>query len=276
LAAGEGDADEAETWAADAIARGRETGSRWDWLEAMRARGIAALLVREPQRAAESLGAVWEHTLRERVDEPGAFPAAPDLVEALADLGALDDALKVTERLAAVAEHHEHPWGRASAQRSRAVIALAAPAYDAAAAQALADAADAYGRLGLAFDRARCLLTLGRAQRRLKQWGVARESLQAAVAAFDEIGSHGWAERARADLERVGGRRPRGSGELTATERQIAELAAGGLANKEIARTLDLAVHTVEVHLSRAYAQLGIRSRGQLAARLAELASVNP
>jgi DNA-binding NarL/FixJ family response regulator len=120
------------------------------------------------------------------------------------------------------------------------------------------------------------LLSLGRAQRRLKQWGVARESLEAAVAAFDAIGSDGWAERARADLERVGGRRPRSSGELTPTERQIAELAASGLANKEIARTLDLAVHTVEVHLSRAYARLGIRSRAQLATRLAELSSVNP
>jgi DNA-binding CsgD family transcriptional regulator len=276
LAAGVGDAEEAESWATEAIARGRETGSRWDWLEAMRARGVAALLVREPQRAAESLGAVWEHTLRERVDEPGVFPAAPDLVEALADLDSLDDALKVAERLRAVSAHHQHPWGLVSADRARAVIELAGPTYDAAAAQMLADAADAYGRLGLGFDRARSLLSLGRAQRRLKQWGVARESLQAAVVAFGAIGSDGWAERARADLERVGGRRPRSSGELTPTERQIAELAATGLANKEIARTLDLAVHTVEVHLSRAYAQLGIRSRAQLAARLAELASVNP
>jgi DNA-binding CsgD family transcriptional regulator/tetratricopeptide (TPR) repeat protein len=276
LAAGVGDAEEAETWADEAIARGQETGSRWDWLEAMRARGIAALLVREPQRAAESLGAVWEHTLRERVDEPGVFPAAADLVEALAELGDLDAATQVSERLRAVAEQHEHPWAAASAQRTRAVIELAAPAYDAAAADALSEAAAAYGRLGLEFDRARSLLSLGRAQRRLKQWGVARESLEAAVAAFDAIGSDGWAERARADLERVGGRRPRSSGELTPTERQIADLAASGLANKEIARTLDLAVHTVEVHLSRAYARLGIRSRAQLAARLAELSSVNP
>ena len=238
LAVGVGDAEDAERWAEDAITRARATGSRWDWLEAMRARGIAALLVREPERAVESLSAVWEHTLRERVDEPGVFPVAPDLVEALTETGALDDAGKVSERLRAIAERHEHPWALASAQRAAAMVALAAPSYDAEAADALAGAAAAYGALGLGFDRARTLLGLGRAQRRLKQWGAARETLQAAVTAFAELGSDGWADRARADLERVGGRRPRSSGELTPTERQIVELAAEGLANKEIARTL--------------------------------------
>jgi DNA-binding NarL/FixJ family response regulator len=47
------------------------------------------------------------------------------------------------------------------------------------------------------------------------------------------------------------------------------ELAAGGLANKQIASTLVVTVHTVEVHLAHAYAKLGVRSRSQLAARLA-------
>ena len=40
------------------------------------------------------------------------------------------------------------------------------------------------------------------------------------------------------------------------------------MTNKEIARRLSIAVHTVEVHLSRAYIKLGVRSRSQLAARL--------
>src|SRR5262249_33351477 len=80
LYAGVGPAEEAERWAADAIARGEASGSRWDWLEAMRARGIGALLARDPARAAESLGEVWRHTRREGVGEPGVFPAAPELV----------------------------------------------------------------------------------------------------------------------------------------------------------------------------------------------------
>ena len=72
------------------------------------------------------------------------------------------------------------------------------------------------------------------------------------------------------ELSRVGARRPAPAGELTPTERRIAELAAEGLANKEIASRLVVSVHTVEVHLSHAYAKLGIRSRSQLAARLPE------
>ena len=74
LAAGRGLPDEAERWAAEAIARAEAIGVRWDWLEALRARGIAALLAHEPARAAESLRAVWEHTQREGVDEPGRVP----------------------------------------------------------------------------------------------------------------------------------------------------------------------------------------------------------
>jgi DNA-binding CsgD family transcriptional regulator len=125
--------------------------------------------------------------------------------------------------------------------------------------------------LGLRFDAARSRLVLGRTQRRFKQWGAARASLERAAEAFDAIGSAGWAERARAELARVGARRPRPTGELTPTEERVVALAADGLANKEIARTLFVTVHTVEVHLSRAYAKLGVRSRSQLAGRLAEV-----
>ena len=128
-----------------------------------------------------------------------------------------------------------------------------------------------YGGLGLAFDEARTLLALGRAQRRAKKWGAARDVLERTVAAFEAIGSPGWADDARAELERVGARKPATSGGLTATERRVADLAVEGLANKEIARTLVVTVNTVEFHLRNAYAKLGIRSRVQLAARLQEV-----
>src|SRR5262249_51258600 len=95
--------------------------------------------------------------------------------------------------------------------------------------------------------------------------GGAREG---AAAAFDELGSPGWAEQARSELTRVGGRRKQTSGELTPTERRVAELAADGLANKEIASRLHITVRTVEEHLKNTYAKLGIRSRAQLARRL--------
>jgi DNA-binding CsgD family transcriptional regulator len=268
LAAGRGLPDEAERWAAKTIVGADKTGVRWDRLEALRARGIAALLAHDPARAVESLRAAWEHTRGERVDDPGTFPVAPDLVEALVELGEHDEAAAVTARLHELAAQQEHPWGLATAKRSAALIRLASPTYDEDAAAELTQAAAAYGELGLHFERARSLLVLGRAQRRLKKWGAARDSLEQAAAAFDEIGSRGWADEARSELARVGARRPQPAGELTKSERRVVDLAAAGLANKEIARTLHVTVHTVEVHLSHAYAKLGVRSRAQLAGRL--------
>ncbi len=268
LAAGSGRAREVERWAAKATRAAAMVGSRWDELEGLRASGIGALLAHDPERAVEGLRSVWDHTQREQVDEPGVFPVAPDLVEALTELGALDEALAVTARLQALADQQHHPWATATAQRCAATIRLASDAYDEDAVAALTQAAADYGRLSLRFDRARSLLTLGRAQRRLKKWGAARETLQAAVEAFEELRSDGWAEQARSELARVGARRPAPSGELTPSETRIVELAAAGLSNKEISQTLYVTVHTVEVHLSHAYAKLGVRSRGQLARRI--------
>ncbi|HET7049349.1 MAG TPA: AAA family ATPase [Solirubrobacteraceae bacterium] len=268
LAAGRGLAEDVEGWVDRAIAAAERDAVRWDWLEALRARGIAALLEQDPARAARTLRPVWEHTSREGVDDPGVFPVAPELVEGLAELGEADEALEVTARLQRLSDEQQHPWGLATARRCRAAIQLGAAPYDEQAAAALVAAAEDYARLGLRFDHARSLLSLGRAQRRMKQWGAARESLRAAVAAFEEQGSSGWARRASSELDRVGARRPRRTGELTASEREIVELAAKGRSNKEIAQALSIAVHTVEVHLSRAYAKLGIHSRAQLAERL--------
>jgi DNA-binding CsgD family transcriptional regulator len=269
LAAGRGLPDETASWAEKAIALGEETGRIWEPLEGRLARGMTALLAHEPTQALEDLRAIWEHTEREGIDDPGVLPVAPELVEALVAVGELDEARAVTARLSDLAQRQEHPWGLATARRCAALIALASGANDDAHAGAMADAADSYQRLGLRFDHARTLLALGRAQRRLKQWRGARESLEQAVAAFDELGSPGWAEDARAQLARVGGRRPRQADGLTPSEQRVAELAAGGQSNKEIARALFVTVHTVEVHLSRSYAKLGVRSRTQLAGRLA-------
>jgi len=268
VAAGRGLPEEAQQWAEPAVAGAEAIGTRWQLLEALRARGIGALLTHEPCRAYESLCAVWAHTELEGVNDPGAFPVAPDLVEALAELGRVDEALTVTARLTELAEQQEHPWGRVTALRCRALVQLASQTDQDEAVSALANAAVAYERLGLRFDRARALLILGRAQRRRRKWAAARVALEHAAAAFDEIGSPGWSEEARGEVARVGARRPPPAGELTAAQRRVVELAAEGLSNKEIARALFVTVHTVEVHLSHAYGKLGVRSRAQLAGRL--------
>ncbi len=270
LAAGRGLAHEAERWATPALADAETRGYRWQVLESLRALGLAALLAHEPARAVESLRRVWEHMQREGVDEPGAFPVAPDLVEALVEVGELGEGLAVTARLRELSEQQEHPWGLATAMRCGALVQLAGDRYQEEAAAALAQAASDYGGLGLRFDRARSLLGLGRGQRRLKKWGAARASLEEAAVAFEEIGSPGWVEEVRSELARVGARRPQPSGELTKAEQRVVELAAEGLSNKAIASALHVTVNTVEVHLSHAYAKLGVRSRAQLAGRLSD------
>jgi DNA-binding NarL/FixJ family response regulator len=86
-------------------------------------------------------------------------------------------------------------------------------------------------------------------------------------------GSAGWAAAAGQELARLSGRRPAGESALTPSEQRVAELAARGLANKEIAAQLFVSVYTVEAHLSHAYAKLGVRSRAELAHQVAGGAS---
>lgn len=267
LAALRGVPNQVEPWVLEAIARSAASGVRWDALEAVRARGIAALLAGEPDRAVESLGAVWDHTQSEGVGDPGAFPVAPDFVEALVDVGDAAQARTVTERLRVLAERQEHPWGLASVARCDVLVRFTSKREESSG-LIMDEAVDAYEELGLRFDAGRSLLAVGRWRRRSKKWGAAREALQRADVLFDELGCGGWAAAARSELERVAARRPRPTGELTPSERRVAQLAAEGLGNKEIARKLFITVHTVEAHLSHAYAKLGIRSRSQLAESL--------
>jgi DNA-binding NarL/FixJ family response regulator len=88
------------------------------------------------------------------------------------------------------------------------------------------------------------------------------------LAIFEELGARLWADKARGELRRISGRAP-ASDELTETERRVAELAAQGRTNKEIAAQLFRGVSTVEAHLSHEYRKLGIRSRTELAGRVA-------
>ena len=116
-------------------------------------------------------------------------------------------------------------------------------------------------------EHGRTLLVKGRLQRRLKQRGAAAETLREAIAIFERIGAPIWAEQARRELERVGLRRA--PDELTASEQRVAELAATGLTNREVARAAFMSPKTVEANLSRVYRKLGIRSRAELGARMA-------
>ena len=117
-------------------------------------------------------------------------------------------------------------------------------------------------------ERARTLLCMGSVLRQAQQRTAARDALEQALAIFEELGGVLWAEKARAELARISGRR-RPSETLTETEHQVATLAAQGRTNKEIAASLHMGVSTVETHLSSVYRKLDVRRAG-LGARLAE------
>lgn len=117
------------------------------------------------------------------------------------------------------------------------------------------------------FDRARVQLSLGERLRR-RAPAEARTPLRAALATFELMGARPWAGRARAELLATGETRAvPGDGsrlELTAQERQIAELAASGLTNREIGARLYLSHRTVGSHLHHVFPKLGITSRAAL------------
>jgi ATP/maltotriose-dependent transcriptional regulator MalT len=267
LAALEGKPQEAVVLAAPVLEAGESDTFGWDRLEALRARGLAALLERRFEQATADLGTVWEHIESAGITDPGMFPVAGDLVEVLVESGSLDAANHVLARLGSLVADQRHPWGLATVRRSTAVVTLA-DGYDEAAAAELAQAAADYGTLGCAFESARALLFLGRVQRRSKKRAAARQSLEHARSAFAELVCPGWEQAASAELERISGRRKTAEGGLTPSEQRVAELVASGLSNKEIAGQLFVSVYTVEAHLSSVYAKLGIRSRTQLASQL--------
>jgi DNA-binding CsgD family transcriptional regulator len=128
-----------------------------------------------------------------------------------------------------------------------------------------------HDRFGWPFERARTLLALGVVRRRGKQKRPARQALEQALVLFDGLGARLWVAKTTAELARIGGRPPR-TGGLTPTERRVAELAAQGRTNREVAGLLFLSAKTVAAHLTSAYAKLGVRSRTELAHRMREIA----
>ncbi len=118
------------------------------------------------------------------------------------------------------------------------------------------------------FELARTLLALGRVQRQAQHKRMARETLERAVGIFDRLGARGWSDKARSELRRIGGRIGSG-GELSETERRIVELVVAGRRNSDVAAELSLSPNTVAWNLSKVYRKLGIRSRTELAALVA-------
>jgi DNA-binding CsgD family transcriptional regulator len=188
-------------------------------------------------------------------------------IEALVSAGNIDLARELIGGLEEWATTTDGPWQRSILARCRGFRGSAEGDYDGAFA-GFDEALREHERLNMPFDRARTLLALGVLHRRVKQRRAARESLEAALAVFEELGAPLWAERTRAELGRIGGRTPAGD-VLTPTERRVAELVAEGRPNKDIAAMLFVTVKAVEANLTRVYAKLGVQSRTELTRLLA-------
>lgn len=204
------------------------------------------------ERAADAIG----------MDEPSMRWWRAECVEALLQLGRIDDA----ERLTADWETAARRLGRervvAQAVRCRGLIAVANGDLPEAL-TLLEEAVYRHEAAGDPFGRARALLGLGAARRRARQKRTARDALDAAIGEFEALGAVSWVAAAREELARIGGRQ-RIEG-LSPSELRVATLVAEGRTNREIASALFLAERTVASHLTHIYAKLGIRSRTELA-----------
>jgi len=123
-------------------------------------------------------------------------------------------------------------------------------------------------------EYARALTDLGAALRRGNHRAEARGALQDGLDLAERCGAGALAERARTELRAAGGRPSQllgaGPRQLTVSERRVAELAAEGRSNPEIAQVLFVTRKTVETHLGHVYHKLGVSGRGQLGRVLAE------
>jgi DNA-binding CsgD family transcriptional regulator len=187
-------------------------------------------------------------------------------IEALIATGELGHAETLAGRLEEHARAMPVPSAMAAAARCRALV-LAHGGDLPAARASIEHALAAHVLLREPLELARTYLAKGSIERRAKQKAEARASLARAEEIFAELGARLWLERARRELARTGLARLLDR-ELTPTELRVAELAASGSQNKEIAGTLFVSVKSVEANLSRVYAKLGIRSRVELASRL--------
>jgi DNA-binding CsgD family transcriptional regulator len=202
------------------------------------------------------------------VVEPGQWRFHADRIEALIGSGTLEAAESLLDRYRRRARATKRSHALAAEARCRGLLATARGELEGAL-RAFSRSLARYERLPLPFERARTLLAFGSAERRANRKRAARETLEKALAEFESLGAPLWAEKARSEIGRIGGRRAPARGALSETEARIARLAASGLTNDEIAAQLVVSPKTVKWNLSKVYRKLGVRSRTELAAELA-------
>ena len=186
----------------------------------------------------------------------------PDAAEALIQLGRPAEAEPLIAALERNGQRLDRAWMKAVGARCRAML-LAAQGDIQAANRAVELALTEHERLPMPFERARTQLLAGQLQRRQRQKDQAATTLREALKTFEDLNTRLWADRARAELARadVGTRR---MSSLSPSEQRVAELAASGMTNRDVAAALFISPKTVESNLARIYRKLGIHSRAEL------------
>jgi DNA-binding CsgD family transcriptional regulator len=226
------------------------------------ARGVLRAAQGDHDAALADFLELGERSARIALRNPG-DPWRIGAADCLLRRGAPEEAARLADEQLELARR----WGTASALG----VALHGRAFGDP--DALAEAADVLAGSPARLDHARCLVDLGAALRRANQRSAAREPLREGLELARRCGADALAQRAHDELVVAGGRPRRlmfsGPEALTPSERRVAELAAEGHSNREIAQLLFVTTKTVDNHLARVYGKLGITSRGDLTGALA-------
>jgi DNA-binding CsgD family transcriptional regulator len=266
ILAARGDEAAARSSAETAIELGGPPGNGASVFWASAASGFLELSLGRSAEAIEALEQTRVLSELAELEDPLIIPWAPDLVEAYARSGRMGDAQALAEELAERAKRSGAPLAAALAERCSAIARTTERA-------GFERALDHHDAASQPFERARTLLAFGSRLHRDRRRVEARERLRESLAIFERLGANPWAEQARAEL-RAAGATPRrdvdDSDELTPQELRVAFAVARGAKNREVAAELFLSPKTVEFHLGRIYRKLGIHSRTELAARVAD------
>jgi len=251
---------------AEGLAVAQESGGMAQLTQLTSALGFLELSLDDPAEAHARLAPLAGMIVQFGIAEPGVVRFMANEIEALIGIGELDDAERLLSLLDERARTLDRVSMRAAAARAQALLSAARGDF-AAARTAITEAFAQHERLDERFELGRTLLAQGTIERRAQRRADARVALNRALETFDELGAALWSERAASELARIPGRASASNG-LSETERRVAALAAEGLANKAIAARLYVTVRTVEAHLSKIYAKLGVHSRVELVARM--------
>ncbi|MGV0793333.1 ATP-binding protein [Mycolicibacterium sp. XJ1819] len=266
IAVYDGSEDEARLAVSDAIDACKRSGTLWHEESTITALGFLEVSLGNHTAAVSALAPLMSRHVPEST-EISAAAYLPDAVEALVALDRWAEAEPFVDALERNGRRLNRAWMLAVGARGRAMVHAAQGHLDEAidaATQAMAH----HDEVPMPFERARTELLLGQLQQRRRE-PAAEASLRNTLAVFDQLRIPLWAKRAREHLSGAGAT-AQPSAELTTIEQRVADLAASGLTNKDVAEALFVSAKTVEAALARVYRKLGIQSRAQLGRAMRE------